>query len=183
MNLESPSLFERLLIKTEDIIMTQLVPLDRPGPVFKWLFRIPILFYKLGLGWVTGKYILLLTTTGRKTGKLHATPLEYHYDQERDRYFVMAGWGGRTDWYRNAVTTPQVLVQVGRRKFEGLAEPVSQEEITERLVYVVSINPKSLKLWSRWTGEELDGSRGSLARAAGKFPSLWLRPLTAHKAG
>jgi hypothetical protein len=69
-----------------------------------------------------------------------------------------------------------VQVQVGRRKFEGLARGISQQEVAERLAHVISINPKSLKLWSRWAGEELDGSVEGLQRAARHFPSLWLIP-------
>src|SRR3990172_3110572 len=106
------SLAERIYNWIETIIM-DLVPKKNVGPVFKWLFKIPILQYKLGLGWMIGRYVLLLTTTGRKTGKPRHTPLEYVYDHEHDRYRVAAGWGGNTDWYHNLRADLHVTVHAG----------------------------------------------------------------------
>src|SRR5512138_1450266 len=105
------SLAERAYSWMETWIMDTLVGQESPGPVFKWIFKIPILQYKLGLGWITGRFILLLTTTGCKSGLRRYTPLEYEYDEETDRYRISAGWGGKTDWYRNVLKDPHVHVQ------------------------------------------------------------------------
>jgi hypothetical protein len=40
-----------------------------PGPVFKWLFKILIFFYKVGLP-LFGSFVSLLTTTEWKSGKM-----------------------------------------------------------------------------------------------------------------
>lgn len=169
--------FFRLFLKVEEIILTRLVPLKKPGPLFKWIFKAPILHYKLGLGWMVGKYFLLLTTIGRKSGKPRHTPLEYRYDPADDSYFIMAGWGGNTDWFRNVTANPNVSVQVGRRKFTCRAERVSDEDVAEKLAETIRLNPGSIVLWSRWAGEEVDGSPESLLRAAKHFPSFWLKPM------
>src|SRR5512147_2999378 len=124
-------MFEKIYNWMETAIMDKLVSQDSPGPVFKWLFKMPILQYKLGLGWLTGRYVLLLTTTGRKTGKLRYTPLEYIYDKENDKYRIAAGWGGKTDWYRSIKANPHVHVQVGRRSFDAVAEIASDQEVGE----------------------------------------------------
>jgi deazaflavin-dependent oxidoreductase (nitroreductase family) len=164
----------RFALRLEELIMTRLVPHDNPGPIFRRLFKIPILFYKIGLP-LFGDFILLLTTTGRKTGKIRQTPLEYRLEPGTGCFIVMAGWGGKTDWYRNACTHPRVRVQAGRRKFEALAEPLPEEDVAAWLIHTVQINPASLKIWSRWAGETLDGSDAGLRRAARHFPSLRLR--------
>lgn len=57
--------------------------------------------------------MLLLTTTGHATGRLHTVPLLYL----RDGYdlVVIASWGGRDvnpTWYDNLVATPQAMVQI-----------------------------------------------------------------------
>jgi hypothetical protein len=65
--------FECLLVHIEDFIMTRLVPPDNPGMVFKWLFKLPAFFYRVGLP-LFGNFILLLTTAGRKSGKLRYQP-------------------------------------------------------------------------------------------------------------
>ena len=83
-NMEKIGLIEKIYNRAETFIMN-LVPKESVGPVFKWLFKMPILQYKLGMGWMIGKYVLLLTTTGRKSGQPRHTPLEYEYDKENDR--------------------------------------------------------------------------------------------------
>src|SRR5512146_99104 len=129
--MEKISLAERIYNWLKTLIMEKLVMQESPGTFFKWWFKLPILQYKLGLGWMIGKYVLLLTTTGRKSGKPRPTPLEYIYDKENDRYRVAAGWGGKTDWYRNLLKNPCVRVQVGRRKFDAIAEKASAEEVAK----------------------------------------------------
>jgi len=156
--------------------MTHLVPRDRPGPVWRVIFKQPTWIYKLGLGWLIGKRVLLLHTTGRKTGKHRITPLEYSHDPAADTYTVMAGWGGKTDWYRNACANPQVYVQVGRRAFDANARPVSREEVTQMLAEMVQINPHALRMFARWSDEPVDGSIESLRTLAAHFPSLTLHP-------
>jgi hypothetical protein len=94
---EKISLAEKIYNRIETLIMDKLVMQGSPGPFFKWWFKLPILQYKLGMGWMIGKYVLLLTTIGRKSGKPRHTPLEYIYDKENDRYRIAAGWGGKTD--------------------------------------------------------------------------------------
>jgi deazaflavin-dependent oxidoreductase (nitroreductase family) len=170
------SLFQRIYLAIEHVVMTYLVPRDRPGPVWRVIFKQPIRLYKLGLGWLIGKRVLLLHTTGRKTGKHRITPLEYSYDHAADVYTVMAGWSGKTDWYRNACANPHVYVQVGRRAFHAVARPVSREGVAEMLAEMVQINPRALRMFARWSDEPVDGSMDSLRKIAIHFPALTLEP-------
>jgi deazaflavin-dependent oxidoreductase (nitroreductase family) len=169
-------LFQRIYLAIERVVMTCLVPRDRPGPLWRVIFKQPIWIYKLGLGWLIGKRVLLLHTTGRKTGKHRITPLEYSYDPAADVYTVMAGWSGKTDWYRNACANPHVYVQVGRRAFHAVARPVSREGVAEMLAEMVQINPRALRMFARWSDEPVDGSMDSLRKIAIHFPALTLEP-------
>jgi deazaflavin-dependent oxidoreductase (nitroreductase family) len=171
------SLMEKIYNWLESFIMDKLVSQDTPGPFFKWLFKIPILQYRLGLGWLTGKYILLLTTTGRRSGKLRYTPLEYIYDKEHDKYRIAAGWGGKTDWYRNIKANPKVHVQVGRRKFNAIAEIVSDKEVAKYMMKVSSRHPRMDRVWNRWSDQPVNGTLESYIHAAKFFPSVWLKPV------
>jgi len=63
--------------------------------------------------WKEGSTILLLTTTGRRTGNPTTTPLIYAEDG--DRLVIVASQGGaprHPGWYRNLVKTPEVEVQL-----------------------------------------------------------------------
>lgn len=175
--MEKISLSEKIYSWLETVIMDKLVMQDSPGLFFKWWFKLPILQYKLGMGWIIGKYVLLLTTIGRKSGKPRSTPLEYIYDRENDRYRVAAGWGGHTDWYRNLLKNPEVNVQVGRRKFDAIAERVCDEEVAKYMMYASKRHPRMDKVWNRWSDKPVDGTFESYVHAARFFPSVWLKPI------
>ena len=170
------SLTERIYNRIETLIM-DLVPQRNVGPLFKWIFKLPILQYRRGLGWMIRRYILLLTTTGRKSGQPRHTPLEYEHDPEGDRYRVAAGWGGNTDWYRNLLATPHVTVQVGCRKFTALAEPAPDEEVACYMMEASQRHPRMDRVWNRWSDKPIDGSFASYLYAAKYFPSVWLKPI------
>lgn len=72
---------------------------------------------------------LLLTTRGRKTGKLRRTALIYGRDG--DRYLVVASTGGapnHPEWYLNLVANPEVRIQVGPEEFAATASATSGVE-------------------------------------------------------
>lgn len=175
------SLWRRVYAAVEHVIVTYLVPLKSPGPIWRWVFKVPILFYRVGLGPLIGARVLILHTVGRKTGKQRLTPLEYDYDADTDTYTVMAGWGGKTDWYRNARANPRVLVRVGRRAFEANAERLAREKVAQVMVEMVRANPGMLRVFSRWAEVPLDGSLERLYDTAAYFPMLTLRPIRASE--
>ncbi|XRQ16604.1 nitroreductase family deazaflavin-dependent oxidoreductase [Actinomadura welshii] len=76
-----------------------------------------------------GTVTLLLTTTGRRTGKERTTPLIYQ--PEGDAYVVVASKGGADDnplWYENLQADPEVKVQVKGDKFTARARTATPEE-------------------------------------------------------
>jgi deazaflavin-dependent oxidoreductase (nitroreductase family) len=168
--------FQRFSAWMNNLIMTRMTPLDRPGGFLRWLFRGPVLMYRLGMGGWIGKRFLLLTTTGRRTGKLHVVALEYSYNPTDGTYQVMAGWGDKTDWARNTRANARVQVRVGKGRFEALAEPLSDGEVAQALLEINRINPGAHQIWERRAKQTLDGSLESLRRAAKHFPTFRLRP-------
>jgi deazaflavin-dependent oxidoreductase (nitroreductase family) len=76
-----------------------------------------------------GRQTLLLTTRGRKSGKLRRTALIY--GQDGDRYLLVASNGGARNhpfWYLNLTAQPEVQVQVGADKFTARARTAGAEE-------------------------------------------------------
>ncbi len=73
--------------------------------------------------------VLLLTTTGKKSGRQHTTPLVYMPDGER--LLVFASKGGapsHPDWYGNLVANPKVKVEVGKESYQATATVIKGEE-------------------------------------------------------
>lgn len=85
--------------------------------------KIHRVLYAVGLGPLIGKIILLLTTTGRKSGRKRVTPLQY--EQIGNDYYLGAARGLKADWVRNIQSNPGVEVRVGRKHFQGTAEIVT----------------------------------------------------------
>ena len=85
--------------------------------------KIHRLLYAIGLGRIIGRIILLLTTTGRKSGKKRVTPMQY--EAIGCDYYVGSARGLNADWVRNIQANPLVEVRVGAKHFFGTAEVVN----------------------------------------------------------
>ena len=89
-----------------------------------------------------GAPTLLLTTKGRKTGKLRRTALIY--GRHGDGYVVVASIGGAHKhplWYLNLQSDPVVEIQVGWEKMTGRARTASPEEKPELWAQMVEVWP------------------------------------------
>ncbi len=76
-----------------------------------------------------GRPLLLLTTTGAKSGLQRTTPLVYLADGERLMVFASKGGApSNPDWYYNLLAHPEVIVEVGREKFAAQASVISGEQ-------------------------------------------------------
>lgn len=159
----------------ERLIVTRLVP-KRVGPVMRLVFKGPILFYRLGLGPLLSKKIILLETKGRRSGRIRLTPIEYGYNEQTGAYFLMSGWRGKSDWYRNARACPRVRLWVGNRRLNARAVPATNEEVVQELEKALMVYPQAAKTWTGYSGIQYDGSRSSLQQIARCFPSLWVVP-------
>jgi len=85
--------------------------------------RIHQLLYGIGLGPIIGKFILLLTTTGRRTGLKRITPLQY--EEIDGKYILGSARGTKSDWYRNITADNSIEVRVKNRHFRGVAETIT----------------------------------------------------------
>ena len=76
-----------------------------------------------------GAAMLLLTTTGAKSGRRRVTPLAYLPDG--DRFIIIASKAGaptNPDWYYNLVANPETTVEVGAETIPVTAEVLTGEE-------------------------------------------------------
>lgn len=80
-------------------------------------------------GYHASMQLLLLTTTGARTGQRRAVPLTYLPDG--DRYIVTAGNAGsdaNPAWYHNLAASRDVTVEVGTEVFEAVATIAANPE-------------------------------------------------------
>lgn len=83
---------------------------------------------EVGYEW-NGASILLLTTTGRRTGQPRTTPLIFARDG--DDYLVVASMGGapkHPQWYLNLTARPEARIQVRAEHLAVTARTATDEE-------------------------------------------------------
>ena len=105
--------------------------------------------------WREGSTILLLTTTGRKSGEKRTAPLIYA--QDGDHYVIVASKGGAPEdpgWYQNIEKTPEVELQVKDEVFKARARTAKGEE-RERLWRLANTVWKSYDDYAKKTAREI----------------------------
>jgi F420H(2)-dependent quinone reductase len=114
-------------------------------------------------GTMFGGPILLLNTTGRKSGQRRTTPLMYASDG--DDFILIASNGGAPNhpaWYLNLKANPEATVEVGDREVRVRAEEAHQEE--------------KARLWQKMV-EVYSGYDGYQRKTEREIPLLVLHPL------
>lgn len=114
------------------------------------------------VGNMWGMRVLLLTTTGRKSGQPRTTPLNsLPYE---DGYVVVASVGGapkHPDWFLNLQQEPRASIRIGDREVAVRAEVLGPAERAALWPRLVALAP-TYDEYARKTEREI--------------PLVWLRP-------
>ena len=128
------------------------------GKVHGLLYRVSGGRFGDRMGWIK---VALVETVGRKSGKRRTAPIAcYPY---RDSVVVSASNSGQERhpaWYLNMQANPDVTVQMGKERYQAVAEEVPDEEREELWKTIVDIN--------KHQGEYL-------ASVERKIPLVWFR--------
>jgi deazaflavin-dependent oxidoreductase (nitroreductase family) len=90
-----------------------------------------------------GRAALLLTTRGRRSGRLRRTAL--YYGRDGERYVLVATavrGGGDPAWFLNLVASPAVVVQVRSEVFPAVARPAAGGERERLWALMTGVFPK-----------------------------------------
>ncbi len=71
---------------------------------------------------MVSKAILLITFTGRKSGKTYTTPVSY--SQQGNQVYIFT----HSDWWKNLCGDAPVTLSLRGREIRGLAEPVVEDK-------------------------------------------------------
>ena len=86
--------------------------------------------------------LLLLTTTGARSGQPRTTPMMFHSDG--DRVLVMASNAGARkppDWYANIRANPSVRVEIGDESYPATATVLTGDERARLWAELTAANP------------------------------------------
>ncbi len=118
------------------------------------------------------RVVLVLTTTGRKSGLPRQTPLQY--EQVGDDYYIGSARGPQADWFRNLRVTPSVTVLVGGKELNAQAEAVTDPlRIADFLALRLERHPRMVGLIMHLEGFPLRYTRADLEKfAVGKAVAI-----------
>ena len=71
---------------------------------------------------IVSKSLLLITFTGRKSGKTYTTPVSYSQDGDQVTIFTHA------NWWKNLRGEAPVTLRIRGRELQGLAQPVAEDK-------------------------------------------------------
>lgn len=111
--------------------LSKILNRDSMRPVTRFLTDAHVFLYRLtgGKAQIAKYPTLLLTTKGRKTGKLRTIPLVYVTD--RDRFIIAAAYAGsdrNPTWWLNLQQSREAVIQVMRTEIKVRAEVATPDE-------------------------------------------------------
>ncbi|MBI9046391.1 MAG: nitroreductase family deazaflavin-dependent oxidoreductase [Anaerolineaceae bacterium] len=119
----------------------------------KFLLRLPILTWRLGLGPITGKIFMVITTTGRKSGQPRRVMVEYH--KLRGIKYAPCAFGEQAAWYQNILVDPRVTIQTADGSEQVKAERVTDfDEILAVFNHFMQMSPAMTKWYFSSLGIE-----------------------------
>jgi len=94
--------------------------------------------------------VLLVTFTGRKSGKTYTTPVSYSQSDERVTIFTHA------IWWKNLDSDTQVTLRIRGQEFMGLAEPIARDK--HAVAAGLAAHLREVPGDARWYGVTFDGN-------------------------
>lgn len=95
----------------------------RPGGLLRFVLKQPPRLYHGPLArLLCSRYVMLLTTTGRRSGLPRTNGVSFM--PLDSSFIVFSGWGVSSNWYRNLRANPEVVIQVGQKRLRATARPV-----------------------------------------------------------
>ena len=130
-------------------------PQWRPRPTGwrRTLFRLPIWLYRARLGGLLGGRFVLGHHTRRTSGLARQVVVEVvERESATGAVVVAAGFGPRTQWYRNLLATPDARVELGWRRHTVRAEPLTRDEAGATMLRYARRHPRSGRTLAHYMG-------------------------------
>ena len=149
----------------------------RPGRQALAVFRLPLILYRHGWGWLLGTTFMLLVHAGRKTGQPHLmTAMVMSWNPATREVVIFSGWGPNSDWVRNLRARPALRVEVGRESYTPQHRFLTEDEIVAVAGDFVRRHPYRVRVATRILGWPDLHSESVLRDFVRTHPFVELRP-------
>jgi deazaflavin-dependent oxidoreductase (nitroreductase family) len=142
-------------------------PPEPPNAFVRWLFRVPVFFFRAGLGWLFGSRIILLEHVGRKSGLTRHSCVEVvDRDDDGMTLTIVSGYGVRAQWYQNLRARPDIEIRTNRARRAVHAELLSPEDGADAMVSYARRYPKMAPQLMKLCGAHTEGSEADYREVA-----------------
>ncbi len=132
--------------------------IENPPAFIARFFKLPLFFYRIGMGWVFGKRFMVLTHVGRKSGKVHRSVLAVlGYDPKTREIKAVSPWTS-SNWFRNIQATPALEVQTAGVRYAPRQRMLTPEEIAASFVEFRRQYPVFSRMIARIPGWNIDST-------------------------
>ena len=140
------------------------------------IFKLPVLLYRLRLGWLLGRRFMQITHVGRHSGKVHRTILAVlRFDEKTGEIYAISAWKG-SDWYYNIQASPALRVETGFVRYAPVQRTLSPEEIAATFMQYRKKHPVFSRMICRIPGWKWDSTYGEFLEVAHTLHGVAFRP-------
>lgn len=140
------------------------------------IFKLPVILYRLRLGWLFGHRFLLLSHVGRKSGKARQTILAVlSYDAGSREIKAVSAWNA-SEWYKNIQAAPAIAVETGWTRYAPVQRGLSAEEIAQLFGDYCKEHPIFSRIVCRIPGWKWDSSYEEFLELAKTLRGVAFRP-------
>lgn len=106
-------------------------------------FAMGIQMFLLRRGWMgkMDEFVMIITTTGRKSGKQFTTPIAY----QRDGEHIIALNPGSSNWFHNVATNGEAVLEIQRQEIPVTGVVVKDEQERQRIFNLYRQNPATFE--------------------------------------
>lgn len=140
------------------------------------IFKLPVLLYRLRLGWLLGRRFLQITHVGRHSGKVRRTVLAaLRFDEQTQEIYAVSAWKG-SDWYANIQARPAQQVECGFVRYAPVQRTLSPEEIAAAFIDYRRQHPIFSRMICRIPGWKWDSTDEEFLALAHTLRGVAFRP-------
>ena len=140
------------------------------------IFKLPLILYRLGMGWMLGKRFMLLTHVGRRSGKVYRSVLAVlRFDEKTREIQAVSPWSS-SNWFRNIQAAPALEVETGSVRYAPVQRSLSQEEIAALFIEYRDKHPIFSRMVARIPGWNIDSSYEEFLELARSLRGVAFQP-------
>lgn len=149
---------------------------QNPPAFISQFFKLPLILYRLGLGWMMGKRFVVLTHVGRRSGKVYRSVLAVvAFDPKTLEIQTVSPWSS-SNWFRNIQSTPALEVQTAGVRYAPMQRFLSPEEIAALFIRFRREHPIFSRMVARIPGWNIDSTYEEFLELARSLRGVAFQP-------